>query len=85
MGMSNDLTIQAPTEAMCNRARGFIMGLDLVHPRNWLNMHEHLEAGGYPTLWSITDKAKHQPTGHITKWDVAECIYLLMEQGRSEY
>jgi hypothetical protein len=66
-----------PTEAMCRRARGFIMGLDLGY-RTWLEMHNHLTLGGYPTLPRIAKLAETDSKGHITKWDVAECIYMLM-------
>lgn len=72
--------ISKPTEEMCTRARGFIMGLDLGY-RKWGKMQSHLDMGGYPTLYYIKQKAKHEPTGHITKWDVADCIYRLMEDG----
>jgi len=66
-----------PSEEMCKRARGFIMGLDLSQ-RTWGAMRNHLQRGGYPTLPSITRKAEECCDGHITKWDVAECIYMLM-------
>ena len=69
--------VKEPTEAMCDRARGFIMGLDLGY-RTWEEMDTHLDLGGYPSLWSISDRAQIDPQGHITKWDVAQCIYLLM-------
>jgi len=67
-----------PTEAMCDMARGFIMGLDL-NIRTWKPMADHLKMGGYWTTTYINKKAKSDPTGHITKWDVAYCIWQLME------
>ena len=75
--MQFGLTMTKPTEEMCDRARGFIMGLDL-NMRTWEKMANHLRNGGYPTLTYITAKALHFPEGHITKWDVADCIYQLM-------
>lgn len=67
-----------PTEEMCSAARGFIMGLDLGI-RTWAAMQKHLMAGGYKTLPYIKEMASTNPTGHITKWDVADCIWQLME------
>lgn len=69
--------IAKPTEEMCDRARGFIMGLDL-NMRTWGAMQKHLDMGGWPTLRYIRDKALEEPSCHITKWDVADCIYQLM-------
>jgi hypothetical protein len=69
---------EKPTEAMCDAARGFIMGLDL-NIRTWKAMQIHLNRGGYPTLSYIQTKAISEPSGHITKWDVADCIYQLMQ------
>lgn len=69
--------VTKPMEAMCDRARGFIIGLDLGY-RTWEEMDTHLDLGGYPTLLSISHRAQIDPQGHITKWDVAQCIYLLM-------
>jgi hypothetical protein len=71
--MGTEPMTEKPTEAMCDRARGFILGLDLGI-RTFEEMREHLDNGGYPTLDSITN----HPGGHITKWDVAECIFRLM-------
>ncbi len=67
-----------PTEEMCNRARGFIMGLDL-NIRTWGAMQKHLDMGRYPTTYYIKKMAMDAREGHITKWDVADCIYCLME------
>jgi hypothetical protein len=80
--------VGTPSEAMCDRARGFIMGLDLG-VRSWLAMKEHLDYGGYPSIPRIDTQAEINPRGHITKWDVAECIYVLMttetdDHGRRE-
>lgn len=69
-----------PSEAMCDKARGFIMGLDL-NIRTWGAMQRHLDMSGYPTLDYIKNKAIKAPDGHITKWDVADCIYQLMTMG----
>ncbi len=66
-----------PSEAMCDKARGFIMGLDLGC-RKWAEMKSHLEAGGYNSIPRINTQAEINPKGHITKWDVAECIFVLM-------
>ena len=60
-------------------ARGFIIGLDLCY-RKWGDMQRHLDLGGYPSLPRIREMAEKDPKGHITKWDVAECIYMLMTQ-----
>lgn len=65
-----------PTEAMCDNARGFIAGLD--QRRDWKTMQKHLSFGGYATLPYIEQQAKENPDGHITKWDIADCIYQLM-------
>lgn len=65
-----------PTEQMCDAARGFIMGLDM-QIRTWGPMRKHLRLGAYPTI----DYIEQQPEdGHITKWDIAHCIWLLMEK-----
>lgn len=66
-----------PTEAMCDEARGFIMGLDLG-VRKWRAMQGHLAAGGYSSLPYIMEQCANNPDGHITKWDVADCIWQLM-------
>ena len=73
----------APTEAMCDRARGFIMGLDL-NCRTWAKMWSHLQSGSYPCPPHFREKAASDPSGHITKWDVAECIYMLMNSNDIE-
>lgn len=75
--------VDEPTEEMCRRARGFIMGLDLGC-RKWGAMQKHLDRGGYPTLPRIRENAREYPTDHITKWDVAECVYLLMTTERQQ-
>lgn len=72
-----------PTEGMCDRARGFIMGLDL-NLRTWGAMQKHLDMCGAETLYYIRDKAHTDPKGHITKWDVADCIYQLMNGNDKE-
>ncbi len=72
-----ELTIQKPTENMCDEARGFIMGLDL-NMRKWKDMNYHLGMGGYSNLPYIQEQAEKNPNGHITKWDVADCIWQLM-------
>lgn len=69
--------ITKPTEAMCDAARGFIMGLDLGI-RNWGDMRKHLERSGHPTIPYIIEMAEEGAGGHITKWDVADCIFQLM-------
>jgi len=79
---SKDGWREKPTEAMCDNARGFILGLEMR--RNWITMQNHLEAGGYNTLPYIQEKAKQDPYGHITKWDIADCIYQLMNQPPKE-
>lgn len=71
--------LSVPTEAMCDQARGFIMGIDLGC-RTWGAMQRHLNMGGYPSLPRIHEMAETDPKGHITKWDVAECIFMLMTQ-----
>jgi hypothetical protein len=72
-----------PTATMCDRARGFILGLDLS-ARTWGAMQKHLDLGGYPSLPRIRQMAADDPNGHITKWDVAECIYMLMNGNETE-
>jgi hypothetical protein len=71
--------VEKPTEAMCDGARGFIMGLDL-NCRTFGAMEKHLDLGGYDCLPYIRQKAKETPKAHITKWDVADCIWQLMQQ-----
>lgn len=66
-----------PTEQMCDGARGFILGLDLNCRRFGL-MNDHLNNGGYDNLQYIIDRANNSPSMHITKWDIADCIWQLM-------
>lgn len=69
-----------PTEKMCDAARWFILARDAgIHTWGGLTP-------GIPkrqTIKYIEDKISSEPAGHITKWDVADCIYQLMEQQRS--
>lgn len=72
-----------PTEEMCDNTRGFISGVQLACV-SWLRMSNHLRRGGYKTLPHIEENAKSDPNGHITKWDIADCIYQLMVQPPKE-
>lgn len=69
------IAVSAPDDAMCDAARGFILGLDMS-VRTFEGMRKHLEALGEPIPYWMPD------TGHITKWDVAQCIYNLMQDVR---
>lgn len=66
---------EIPTETMCDAARWFIMARD-AGLYTWGAI-----ARGKPlkTIDYIEDKIKNDPMGHITKWDFAECIYMLMQ------
>lgn len=72
-----EIPVIKPTEDMCTAARGFILGLD-IGIRNWGDMRKHLERGGSPTIPYIIEMAEEGAGGHITKWDVADCIFQLM-------
>lgn len=72
---SHDVSL--PTEAMCDNARGFIMGMD-IGCRTWGAMQKHLDMGDYKTHPDICRFSENNPTGHITKWDCAHYIYQLM-------
>lgn len=69
--------LEKPTEGMCKEARGFILGLDM-NIWNWQDMEKHLDRGGYSCIPYIREMAAHGQGGHITKWDVADCIWQLM-------
>ncbi len=73
--------LELPTEAMCDEARGFILGLDMGI-RDFAAMEEHLDAGGYSCLPYIRENAARGKGHHITKWDVADCIWKLMDRAR---
>lgn len=68
------------TEKMCDAARWFILARD-AGVSKW----DDLERCIYerPTIPYIEKQMADNPTGHITKWDVADCIYQLMEQART--
>lgn len=70
-------TADEVTEEMCYRARGFILGLQL-EIRNWGEMQNHLDSGGYFTCKFIQDAAREAPQEHISKENIARCIYMLM-------
>lgn len=75
--LKREIGVAIPTEGMCQNARGFILGLDL-DIRTWGAMKKHLDMGGYLSCPRIDTQAKINAKGHISKWDVAECIYVLM-------
>lgn len=62
-----------PTEAMCDKARNFLLGME-IGLKTYEHMIVHLERCG--------DKipAWMKKEGHLTKWDKADCIYRLMTQ-----
>lgn len=74
--------VAEPTEAMCDAARPFIVGLDM-NIRNFGDMRLHLDRGGNPVLPYIKDMAEQSGDAHITKWDVADCIFQYMMTARS--
>lgn len=63
-----------PTEAMCDKARWFILARD-ANIHTWGGLSRCVYGRTIPY---IEDKIKNDPLGHITKWDVAHCIYELM-------
>jgi|GEM_PF-6982919 len=67
------VAVSAPNEKMCDAARAFILGLD-IQIRTYEDMRKHLARGGN----AIPDWMPE--SGHITKWDVADCIYRLMQE-----
>jgi len=72
-----EVAVDEPSEKMCDAARGFILGLDLGF-RTWPAMRQHLQNGGYEVKQWMLDAGDD----HITKWDVAETIYKLMQESR---
>ena len=64
-----------PTEAMCDAARWFILARD-ANIFTWGGLSKCIDPE--TVIPHIRDKIKNSPTGHITKWDFAECIYMLM-------
>lgn len=75
------MTPNPATEKMCDAVRYFIMGRD----RNictWAGMKEHLDECGSRIHPRIEEYARNYPKAFITKWDVAEIIYDLMEEER---
>lgn len=69
------VAVSPPDDVMCDAARGFILGLDM-NIRTFEGMRKHIEGLGEPIPeWM-------PPDGHITKWDIAQCIYNLMQDVR---
>lgn len=63
-----------PTEEMCDAVRWFILARD-AGIFTWGG----LERSGRPSTTDyIEQQIKADPKGHITKWDFAQCVYLLM-------
>lgn len=69
------MTSIQPTEAMCDAARWFILARDAGITK-WGKLEVSIPER--PTIPYIEEKIKNDPQGHITKWDVADCIYQLM-------
>ena len=65
-----------PTETMCDAARWFILARDSGIIK-WGKLEPAIPKR--PTIKYIEDKIASDPAGHITKWDVADCIYQLMK------
>lgn len=65
--------ISEPTEAMCDRARWFILARD-SNIYTWGGLTRCVDK----TIPYIEEKMRNDPQGHITKWDFAECVYRLM-------
>lgn len=78
--MTSDLTIQLPTEKMCDAARWFILARD-ANIYTWGGLSRCIDK----TIPHIQEKIDNRPTEHITKWDFAECVYMLMDHARCEY
>jgi len=61
-----------PSEEVCDAARSFLLGLEIGF-NTYESMIKHLTLSrGYAPDWM---KGR---TGHLTKWDKAECIFKLM-------
>lgn len=69
------------TEAMCDAARPFIIGME-IGIKTFEFMKDHLEEYEVEIPHRIVVMAKDYPKSHITKWDKAEIIYDLMEKER---
>ena len=65
-------TDEFPTEEMCDAAREFLMGME-VGIKDYAKMIVHFQNLGTPI-----PKWMECRTGHLTKWDKADCIWRLM-------
>jgi hypothetical protein len=64
-----------PTEAICDEARWFILARD-AGITTWSGLLPSIPSR--PTIPYIEEQIAKNPSGHITKWDVADCVYQLM-------
>ena len=72
-GKCGEGEVVTPTEEMCDRARWFILARD-SNIYTWGGLSRCIDK----TIPYIQDKIDNKPLEHITKWDFAECVYLLM-------
>ena len=70
-----------PTEAMCDAARWFILARD-ANIFTWGGLTKCVDVD--TVIPHIRDKMINRPTEHITKWDFAECVYMLMDEQRNK-